>query len=366
MDLLIQTKRQAWLVYANLNDLYPDALGPWGALLGVDHYGGSRYGDVLSGQVYESLDGGRQSVVRASYARGLNASGTTLSLTGLGAWANPGRAVAPLDLATDVVTGRLAVTQPIFERLFQTLTATAAFEANDQRTRVFSRIGLTDDRLRIVSLGLNGEWRFADGARIALAAEVRQGLGILGASRRGDPSLSRQDADPDATVGKISLEGVTPRLFKLRLVARVEGQIASAPLTAPEQYEVGNLTIGRGYEPGALFGDDAVATSLEARLGPFTAMRRFQIEPFAFYDRVQVWTRTPGAPIDHAVNSVGGGLRLETQHHLHIDLTYAQPLDPPLGMGEPTPHGRVLLNVTMGLNDVYDALHRRLTAGGSR
>jgi hemolysin activation/secretion protein len=95
-------------------------------------------------------------------------------------------------------------------------------------------------------------------------------------------------------------------------------------------------------------------------------MQRYQIEPFAFYDRVQVWTRTPGAPIDRTVNSVGGGLRLETIHHLHIDLTYAQPLDPPFGLGEPTPHGRVLLNVTMGLNDVYDALHRRLSAGGSK
>ena len=366
MDLLVQARRETWLAYANVNDLYPDALGPWGALLGLDHYGGSTFGDVASAQVYESLDGGRQTVARLSYQRGLDAAGTTLSLSALGAWAYPGREVAPLDLATNVATGRIALARPIIARLAQTLTVTGAFEVDDQKTDVFSRIGLTDDQLRILSLAAAGEWRFANQARLAFSAEFRQGLDIFGASRRGDPSLSRQGADPQATVGKIGLEGLSPSFHTLRLDLRVEGQLASAPLTAPEQYAVGNLTIGRGYQPGADFGDDALAASAEARLGPYPVGNTFSVGPFGFYDRVEVWTRTPGAPTQRVLSSAGGGLRIETRRHLHIDLTYAQPLAPPLGLGEPTPHGRLLVNVTMGLNGVYDAFRQRLSAGDSR
>jgi hemolysin activation/secretion protein len=366
MDLLIQAKRQEWQFYANVNDLYPDALGPWGALLGVNHFGGSRYGDETSAQVYESLDGGRQTVARGSYERGLDAAGTTLSLTVLGAWANPGREVAPLDLATNVADGRIALMQPIISRLSGSLSATVAFEADDQKTDVFSRVGLTDDKLRIISIGLDGEWRFDDDGRVAMSAEIRQGMPILGASQKGDPLLSRQGADPDATVSRISLEGVTPRANYVRFVVRVDGQLASAPLTAPDQYEVGNLTIGRGYQPGSIFGDDAIATSAEVRLGPISAFHRFQVEPFGFYDVVRVWTRTPGDQIDRTLSSLGAGLRLETPRHLHIDLTYAKALDPPLPFGEPIPRGMLLVNVTIGLNDLFDDLRRKFSPGVSK
>ncbi len=365
MDLVVQAKRQEWLVYANVNDLYPDALGPWGALVGVNHYGGSLYGDEASGQVYESIDGGRQTVVRGSYERGLDAGGATVTLTALGAWADPGRSVAPLDLATNVADGRIAFSQPIISRLSHSLTATVAFEVDDQKTDVYSRVGLTDDNLRIASIGLDGDWRYQNGARLALSAEVRQGLSVLGASLPGDPELSRQGADPQATVAKISLEGVSPTGNYVRFVVRVDGQIASAPLTAPEQYEVGNLTIGRGYQPGSVFGDDALAASFEMRFGPFPVVRSVQLEPFIFYDTAQVWTLTPGAQTNETLSSLGGGLRLETRNNLHIDLTYAKALSSP-GFGQPIPGGEVLLNLTVGLNDVYDGLRRRFFPGTAR
>ncbi|HZK99432.1 MAG TPA: POTRA domain-containing protein [Caulobacteraceae bacterium] len=366
MDLLVQAKREEWLLYANVNDLYPDALGPWGGLIGLDHYGDSVYGDVASAQVYESLDGGRQTVARLSYARGLDASGTTIDLSVLGAWADPGRAVAPLDLATNVATARIAISQPIIARLAQTLTVTGAFEVNNQKTEVFSNVGLSDDKLRILSLAAAGEWRYRGDARVSFTAEIRQGLDILGASHRGDADLSRQGADPAATVGRLSVEGLSPAFHKVRLDLRVEGQLASAPLTAPEQYLAGNLTIGRGYQPGADFGDDALAASAEVRFGPYPLMTRYSISPFGFYDSAQVWTRTPGAPTGRVLASTGAGVRIETPNRLHIEITYAQALRPPLGLGESTPHGRLLVNVTMGLNGIYDTIRRRLFPGVSR
>ena len=37
----------------------------------------------------------------------------------------------------------------------------------------------------------------------------------------------------------------------MRLDLRAEGQFTNDPLTIPDQYSAGNLTIGRGYQPGA-------------------------------------------------------------------------------------------------------------------
>jgi hemolysin activation/secretion protein len=364
MDLVVQAKRDAWRTYANINNLYPDAVGPWGALIGIDHFGGSAFGDQTSGQFYHSLAGGEQTVVRFSHEQGLDAAGTTASVMALGAWAHPGRAVAPLDLATNVFDGRIAVDQPILQRLAYSLSAGAAFEIDNQKTQVFSRVGLTDDKLRVVSLYAAGEWRSPGGGRLAAQIEVRQGLGILGASHKGDPLLSRQGADPDATVLKISLQGQSPPVHTLTLAARLDAQIASAPLTAPEQYAVGNLTIGRGYQPGANFGDDVVAGSVEVRLGPYPVLKKYRLQPFGFYDRVDLWTRTPGDPVNRTLSSTGVGLRIDTPGSAHIELAYAQPLDPPLGLGERTPRGVVLVNVTVGLNAALNALNHRLPGGG--
>ena len=367
MDLLVQAKREPWFVYANVNNLYPDAVGPWGALGGVDYRGGSSFGSETSAEVYESLDGGRQTIVRVSYERGLNASGAAITASLLADWADPGRDVAVLDLATNVVTGRLAYTQPIFSSLSRSLVASAAFEFDDQKTRVFSSVDLTDDHLRLAVFDLVGAWRFPGGAHLEMTGEVRQGLEILGASRAGDISLSRAGADPAATVAKFSGEALSPALLHgVRFDLRVDGQVASGPLTAAEQYEVGNLTIGRGYQPAAAFGDDALGAAAEVRFGPFNVLHRLSVEPFGFYDRVKVWTLTPGARTDRTLSSYGGGLRIDTQSHLHVDLTYAVPETPPLAFGVPTPHAVLLVNITMGLSDLWGSLHHPLTPEGPR
>lgn len=364
MELVVQAKREAWRTYANVNNLYPDALGPWGALIGVDHFGGSAYGDESSAQFYHSLSGGAQTVVRLSHEQGLDAQGTTAQLMVLGAWAHPGRNVAALDLATNVFDGRLAITQPILERLAKSLSVTAAFEVDDQKTQVFSHVGLTDDRLRILSLSASGAWRFADGAHLSSTLEIRQGLGILGASHTGDPLLSRQGADPDATVGRLTFEGQSAPYHKITLFMHFDGQLASAPLTAPEQYAVGNLAVGRGYQPGANFGDDVAAISAEVRLGPFAVLQKYRVQPFGFFDDVHLWTRTPGERMSRTLSSTGVGVRIDTPSQVHIDLTYAVPLDPALGLGDRTPHAVLLVNVTVGLNQAFGAINRHLPWGG--
>ncbi len=366
MDLVLQSRRRSWSAYANVNDYYPDVVGPFGVLAGVDHYGGSRYGDETSLQAYSSLSAGRQVVVRVSHRRTLNTHGTSVSVMALGAWAQPGGSVAQLDLATRVYAGRVGVSQPLVSRLRRSLAAGAALDFNNQTTKVFSSVGLTEDRLRIASVSLAGELRAANGAHLGVQLEGRKGLDLLGATHLGDALSSRFGADPQAAVGRLSMELETPLFRRVKFTSRMDGQVANAPLTAPEQYVVGNLTIGRGYQPGAAFGDDVLAGSAELRFGPFKSVHALRLEPFVFCDVVHLWSLTPGAASSRTLTSVGGGLRIEAPGRMHVDIAYASPRSAPLGLGEPTPSGRVLVNVTVGLNDAFNAIHRRFEPGGTK
>jgi hemolysin activation/secretion protein len=361
MDLVVNAKRQeAVRVYVNINDLYANAVGPWGMLVGADYYGASRYGDDLSAQVYTSFPFGRQLLVRGSYAVGLNRWGTKATLSGLWGMANPQDAAAPLELATDIATVRAEVSQPLIERHDLTLVGDLGLEVSDQRTKVFKTAPLSFDKLRIFDASLLAEQSGIFG-RWSGSLELRQGLDFAGASHPGDPDLSRAAGDPQATVFKASLEAESPTVAFVSLAARGDVQLAGQPLTAPDQYAFGNLTIGRGYEPGSALGDSAIAGSVEVRIGPVHLWKFLEVQPYGFLDAGRLYARrTP----TQTLTSFGGGVRIQIPGKVQLDLVYAAPQNP--AIGTPHPASEVLLNVTVSVNDVFAAIHRRISADTKR
>ena len=366
MDLVVAARRaDPWRIYANVNNLYADPVGPWGVLVGADYSGATTYGDQASVQVYTSVPTGRQVLVRGSYAIGLNSSGTLLTASGLWGEASPKGSLAPLALATDIATLRFDVSQPLIERRQESLVADVALGGSNQRTKVFSSVGLSDDKLRDLNASLTGEQTGALG-RWAGTLEVQQGLDFAGASHRNDADLSRAGGDPEATIWKLSGEAQSKPVAHVSFAVRTEMQYSDKPLTAPDQYTPGNLTIGRGYQPGVALGDSAIAGSFEARVGPFPVMRVIQAQPFVFVDTVRLFNHPVAAFAAHTLTSVGGGVRWEIAGKLHVDLVYADPLVAPLGIGDHRPPPRLLVNVTVNINDAFAAIHRRLARGAAK
>src|SRR5207244_13182962 len=89
MDLVVQAKRRAWRAYANVNNFYSEPVGPWGALVGVDYNGASRWGDRTSAQFYSTFDISEQQVIKLSHTRVLGPDATSVNLAYLRAWARP-------------------------------------------------------------------------------------------------------------------------------------------------------------------------------------------------------------------------------------------------------------------------------------
>jgi hemolysin activation/secretion protein len=356
MDLVVAAQPAPQLrTYANVNNLYADAVGPWGFLLGADYNGDSEFGDRLSAQVYESVPFGRQTLVHGSYARTLNASGTMVAVSGLWGDANPHEAAASdLTLATDIAVAQIDISQPLIDRPRGSLVADAAFQASDQRTKFGGSSELSNDELRIFSASLTGETTGSLG-RLSGSLELRQGADILGASKQGDAGLSRADGNPEATVFKASFEAQSPTVHYVALYLRADTQWAGSSLTAPDQYAFGNLTIGRGYQPGLALADDVIAASAELRVGPFSIAKALQAQPFFFADGGRLFTQDQPT---YDLASVGGGVRFQVAGKFELDLVVADPLMGPPGGVRPSP--TVLLNLTFGLDDLFAKIHRHL------
>lgn len=365
MDLVIQPRRKGWRAYANVNNLFSEPVGPWGVLVGADFYGSSTHGDVTTVQLYTTFDAEEQQVLRLGHSRRLNAAGTTVGLTYLMADSSPQGVVAPLDLATDVQLFRGEVSHPIMARSWGSLVAVGAFEWSDQNTDVFSSVAITEDRTRIASLRLNGRWR-GEGVIGGGFLELRQGLDIGDASQPGDALLSRAEGDPQATVLRGGVDAEARVARRWTVYGRFEGQWSDGPLLAPDEYSVGNLTVGRGFDPGSAFGDQAAAFVIESRWGPVGIGNNLQASPFVFYDQVTYWNDDTFGVDERTVASAGAGVRLQFHGDVRLDVVWAKPLDAPLGLGEKTPGSSLLVNLTVSFDDALRWAWRRSRNGDDR
>lgn len=270
-----------------------------------------------------------------------------------------------LRLRSRSMVGTVDLSVPLVRSIDDTLRLGAGIDLIEQRTQVFNNdiaIPLNRDRLRVAFLRLDGSTQRADalpggqlleGAFLGGSLEARQGLGILGASRLGEfggnYGPSRPEGDPKATVIRGALDArVRVKRAPIVLAFSALGQWASGPLLNFEEFSIGNLTIGRGYDPGANSADRAIGARAEVRVPLPLPKLPFDIETFAFYDHVHIWNKDTGSTEnDRALRSYGGGARLRLPGFLYLELTYAHPRDPALRLtNAPRPSDRLLVSLT--------------------
>jgi hemolysin activation/secretion protein len=158
--------------------------------------------------------------------------------------------------------------------------------------------------------------------------ELRQGVSVFDATRLPRTNAvapTRADGDPHGTLLRGSLQTDVTVTSRVSLATVLRGQYAFDPLLAFEEFSAGAYTIGRGYDPGTLVGDDGVGMSGELRInrvapfGPAIAL-----QPFAFLDTARVWNKHGGGNDD--LLSLGGGVRASFRSLFRLDLTVAVPM----------------------------------------
>jgi hemolysin activation/secretion protein len=338
---------------------------PFEAFASVDNYGSESTGrETLSGGLsffsalgqYEQIDlFGAMALEDADLFFGearvttpIGTAGDYLRLAAAASRSTPAITFEPESFTQEF---RVTYFTPIIRSREQNLTARFGFTWRDEETDTdffATPTQLIDDSLRIVRIGAQAD--FVDDALGVnlFDVEVRQGLGIFGASNEGDPNLSRGSGEAEFT----SVRFIASRTQSLgggwQLYGEVRGQVASDPLLASEEFSVGGPAFGRGYDPGTITGDNGFAARAELRFGQFfdegDVLTSYQVYGFVdhgFVGNIDADTSPVGD-----ITSAGAGVRFNITENISGNVELAHRFRDVPGQSDDT---RVLFSLNVRL-----------------
>ncbi|MBL8553216.1 MAG: ShlB/FhaC/HecB family hemolysin secretion/activation protein [Phenylobacterium sp.] len=347
VDLDLNVERDDEELIVNVQNLQAKATGRWGALARYDLNAQGRFGERTSLVAYRTVFHNEQWVVQALEEARLGGDGWVVRAGAAYGESRPGGAVKALGLKSKNTVVNLEASYPLVRRRRETLNLIAGFDLIDQDTGVGGAGRLINDDLRVVYARAEANRTYYAGYRpVLLTAEagLRRGLEGFGATQEGDRLLSRSEARPSAWLVQGSASALAVVSPTAQLLARVEGQYSRQPLAAYEEYAVGSLTIGRGYDPAYVSGDSALAASIELRAGPYQPAAGWAFSPYAFFDVARTWDRDTGGRAD-TLSSVGVGFQSPVRGRWLLDVGYARPLAK-RALDGARPPGRLLVNLT--------------------
>lgn len=339
--------RQPYTIDATIQNYAASATGPWGGQLRASLFGLTGLGDATTLSLYSTSDLREQQILQAAHEFRPGAEGLVIAGQITYAWTRPdlGAAAAPnATLRAETLYAGLSAQFPLTRTQSSSVWLGGGFDFIDQDVELI--VPISRDRLRVAWARLRFDAvdtaRRIPRWRAGGEFELRQGLHIFGASDgclgaacpANFTAPSRFDGRAGATVLRTALSGEIALGESFAFAFEPRAQYAFRPVLAFEEFTTGNYTVGRGYDPGALTGDDGVALKTELR-GPRVPVGSggaFQFQPYAFYDSARVWNRGLGGSA--RLYSVGGGFRGVISDRLNFDAALAVPLKDAGALGQ--------------------------------
>lgn len=333
-DLTVSYRRIRLL--ANVQNYGSRQLGRETGYVRAEYYGLTGASDMTWLGVQTTFQTNEQQVIQGGHMMGIGSSGLTASAGITYAWSRPD--VGTLDLRSRSLLARFEVKMPLIRSVRRDLTVSGGFDFADQRTRV-ARSALNRDRISTFYARIDGALRDprpdgSPGFSLNGGVEVRQGVDIFGATQErsivGGYTPSRFEGSSVATVIRADVRGSVPlgRIFTLGGTALA--QWADRPLLNFDEFSIGNLTIGRGYDPGANSGDRGIGLHGELAAKIYESPR-FRLDLFGFYDSVWLYNLDTGSiENNRRLGSFGGGGRFLLRRYAYVEASYARPEDPAL------------------------------------
>ena len=348
VDMIVNVSSQPIDGLVNVTNYGAKELGPWGGLARLDLNNLTPLGDRTSLVAYSTLFDDEQQVVQLTEEIRPGSEGLVLRGSIAFGWDHPGAELAPVDLKGTSFVGTFLVLYPLIRERRDNLNVSAGFDFVDQTTKLGGfAADLNNDKLRIFHARMDGDVR-ADiglGSDFEAGIEIRQGVNGLGASSPYETDVSRIGGRSDATVLRADGHWVTQWTSKFSTVVSFQAQWANLPVLSYEELQVGNLTIGRGYDPSSVAGDNGVSGSFEARLGPYRLNSWATVQLYGFTDVARVDSLVDAADFSRTIVSAGGGLRIGLTPRLSIDVAYAHPFDGVSAVQPVAPPDRVLVSL---------------------
>jgi len=342
---------KTWHVFASLgvDNLGSSSVGPWQSYATAAFNSYLAPGDSLVVNLSTTPGDVRQlGFGRLAYEVPVGTDGARIGASGYYSevWPGDARRLFSDNIKTESFELRGSIAPVQSQKTSLTLTAAAGF-TDVTENDVFGPIYA--DRIRTASL--TSDFRIQDnsGGINYLTVTYRQGLDILGASRRDDDFLSR-----DGASGKFSALNfwftryqTLTDAWSLKLAAA--GQIASGPLFTSQQFYLGGLAFGRGYGAAEISGDNGLAGSAELRFDQKLNLQYLSgYQLYGFVDTGVAWNSGYSLSEGLSLTSAGGGVRFFFAEGLQADIGGAVPLTY-RAPDNPTRNARVLFSLTSAL-----------------
>jgi hemolysin activation/secretion protein len=376
-DLLgeIAVVRRRGGIDLNVQNLGSKTLGRFGGLLRGEIFDVTGLGDRTTAAVFSTLEFAEQQTYQLGHDFAVGSEGLRIGGQLTYSTANPDLDLDSFELKSETFLATLFATYPLQRSRSASAFLTAGFDFVDQDVEL-NDFALSRDRVRTIFGRVDADWTdqesiqridgytaFEPRFRARLGAELRQGLDVFSASPDCREDLVACTAGGAVPPGRIEAD---PTPFLARADAGFEfrpdptitfsleasAQVASAPLPAFEEYSGGSFSIGRGYDPGAVLGDDGLGASFEVRYGSLApkTVDALALQPYAFTDVVLTWNQDPSRTVSNPdeIWSVGGGVRAVWRSNLQANAFVAVPLKRPEFALE-TPDPRFMFTITARL-----------------
>jgi len=291
-----------------LDNYGPETLGPIRTRLDLDLTGLLSDSDVLTTNVISSAFQPKElTYIYSRYAMTLGDGGTVIGLAGAAGRTHSGSNLGNLNLQGRNRYASVFVSHALKRSNDVNLWLNAELAYLDVEQSQNGSL-FQDDQIVTAALNFSGNYNVGIG-RIYGGVGVTQGLGILGASRSGDPLNSRDDGSGEFTKANFWINSILSMGdgFGMRLAGNA--QIASRPLLSANEIAIGGPYFGKGYDFSERFGDEGVLGLAELRK-EFNDVNQwldwFQL--YVFIDGGYVSNIGTGLG-DGSLASAGGGMR---------------------------------------------------------
>ena len=331
-QLVATVERKRFDGFALIDNMGTTFTGNWEIAGGAMSNSATRYGEQfgITGLVSDPLEGigsdkKNQKVAQLSASLRPGSQGHSAVFLGSYGDSNPGGTISQFAFESKTLLLSVIGGKPIIRSRERNLYVDLGFDYINNDTDIFNDIKFSRDRLRVLHLSTTidfiDQWRGSNFASLG----IRQGLPIMGASESDDEFLSRANASGTFT----SLQAAASRLQAIMgpsaLFLSVAGQYSFSDLLSYEEFAVGGVHFGRGYDPKELSNDDGVGFTGELQFTWPTMLWPLQsYQLFAFYDFGKVWDHSSSA--SNSLSSAGGGVRLWAAHDTSMALQLAKPL----------------------------------------
>ncbi len=187
------------------------------------------------------------------------------------------------------------------------------------------------DRIRTIRVGAT--LQFMDsllGIGInALDIELSKGVDVFGASTKGQANLTRANGNPKYSKAELQVQRMQRISPKVNLLIAGQGQLSATPLLSSEEFGVGGINIGRGYDSSEIVGDDGISGKIELQWNePKKVKYLDNYQLFGFFDTGRVWNQdaTTSANKRNSLSSVGFGVNADITERARANLGVSLPL----------------------------------------